>query len=112
MIDLRPDVVYVVDAAVWRDFQGLREQWDTANCVGFHDECVWRTRQAIKSGEPELAAHWQKVKRLAEEYGVSWVSAVEVDGELIREEPKSPVLRYPEDSALKRITIGEARTWR
>lgn len=109
MQDLRPDLVYVIEAAVWQDFLEMRERWNTANCVGFHDDCVWLTRQAIKYGEPERAAHWQKVKRLAEEYAVSFISAVEVDGEIIREEPKFPVFHYPEDHELTRVYIGATR---
>jgi len=109
MRDLRPDVVYVIDGDLWRDFLALRDECGDALTNRYYEECVWRTRRAIRGGEPKLALHWQRVMRFAEAYSVSWVSAVEVDGELIREVPKSPVLRYPEDDALKRIEIGAER---
>ena len=109
MSDLRPDVVYVIDGALWRDFLALRDECGDALTNRFYDECVWRTRRAIRAGEPELALHWQRIRRFAEAYSVSWVSAVEVDGELIREEPKSSALRYPEDDALERIDFTTAR---
>ena len=110
MIDLRPDVVFVIDGALWRDFLALRDECGDALANRFYEECVWRTRRAIRAGDPKLALHWQRVRRFAEAYSVSWVSAVEVDGELIREVPKSPVLRYPEDDALERIEIGTERS--
>ena len=110
MIDLRPDVVFVIDGALWRDFLALRDECGDALTNRFYEECVWRTRRAIRAGDPKLALHWQRVRRFAEAYSVSWVSAVEVDGELIREVPKSPVLRYPEDDALERIEIGTERS--
>ena len=109
MSDLRPDVVFVIDGNLWRDFLALRDQCGDALTNRFYEVCVWRTRRAIRAGEPEQALHWQRVRRFAEAYSVSWVSAVEVDGELIREAPKFSALRYPGDDALKRIEIGPTR---
>lgn len=109
MSDLRPDVVFVIDGDLWRDFLALRDQCGDALCNRFYEECVWRTRRAIRAGEPGQALHWQRVRRFAEAYSLSWVSAVEVDGQLMREAPKFSALRYPEDDALKRIEIGATR---
>ena len=109
MNDLRPDLVFVIDGALWRDFLALRDECGDALTNRFYEECVWRTRRAIRAADPKLALHWQRVRRFAEAYSVSWVSAVEVDGELIREAPKSSALRYPADDALKRIEIGSER---
>lgn len=109
MRDLRPDVVFVIDGDVWRDFQALRARWVEPLCNGFRDECIWRTRQAIRAGDPAAAAHWQKVMHFSEAYGLSWVSAVEIDGEMIREEPKFSVMRYPEDDELIRVVIAAQR---
>ncbi|SHM06321.1 hypothetical protein [Roseibium suaedae] len=108
MSDLRPDVIFVIDGAVWRDFQELRERWEEPLCIGLRDECVRNIRSAIRAGKPDVATHWLRVQKFALAYGLSWVSAVEVDGILIRESPKMCVLRYPEDRDLKRVPI-EAR---
>ncbi|MDZ7601662.1 MAG: hypothetical protein U1A06_09850 [Hoeflea sp.] len=110
MRDLRPDVVFVIYGDLWRDFLALRDTCGDALTKRFYEDCVWRTRQAIRAGDPALALHWQRVRRFAEAYSISWVSAVEVDGHLIREVPKFSALRYPEDDALKRIEIGSERT--
>lgn len=106
MTDLRPDLVFVVSGDVWRDFRRLRDEWGDALCNGFDDACVRNIRAAIKAGDPARARHWKTIKSFGETYGLSWVSAVEVDGELIREHPKSPALRYPADAALTRVVIA------
>ena len=106
MTDLRPDLVFVVSGDVWRDFKRLREETGDALCNGFDAACVRNIRVAIKAGDPAQARHWKMVKSFGEAYGLSWVSAVEVEGELIREHPKSPALRYPDDAELTRVVIG------
>ncbi len=108
MIDLRPDVVFVIDGSLWRDFLALRDdECGDALTNRFYEECVWRTRRAIRAGDPKLALHWRRVRRFAEACSVSWVSAVEVDGELIREVPEIlPPCAIREDNALERIEIG------
>lgn len=106
MGDLGPDLVFVVSGDVWRDFKRLREETGDALCNGFDDACVRNIRAAIKAGDPAQARHWKTVKTFGTEYGLSWVSAVEVDGELIREHPKYPVLRYPDDGDLARVVVA------
>src|SRR5690606_4724072 len=103
MADLRPDLVFVVSGDVWRDFLRLRHETGDALCNGFDDACVGNIRAAIRAGDPEQARHWKTVKTFGEAYGVSWASAVEVDGNLIREHPKSDALRYPDDAELTRV---------
>jgi hypothetical protein len=106
MSDLRPDVAFVVSASVWRDFQALRAAWEGEPLsAGFQDECVKRIRQAIRRGDQRAARHWRSVQSLGRQYGRSWVSAVEVEGALIRETRKFHVLRYPDDDRLVRIFI-------
>jgi hypothetical protein len=106
MSDLRPDVAFVVSDAVWRDFVALRARWGGEPLsAGFQDDCVARIRQAIRAGDQAAARHWRRVKSLGRQYGRSWVSAVEVDGAVIRETRKFHVLRYPEDERLVRVFI-------
>lgn len=105
MSDLRPDLVFVVTGEVWRDFCTMREAWGHPLANGLVDECVVSIRRAIKAGDPAKAAHWKAVREFAIQYGLSWVSAVEVDGELIQEEEESSVLRYPPLPDRKRVVI-------
>ena len=56
-MDLRPDIVFVVSGAVWRDYEALRDKWDHPLCVGLRDECVDRIRQAMQDGANDHAAH-------------------------------------------------------
>ena len=106
MRDLRPDLVFVVNGAVWRDFLRLREDAGGALCNGFLWACEERIAAAENVANNEEAAHFRAVLSLGTQYGLSFVSAVEVDGELIREEPKHSALRYPDDDDLTRIAIG------
>lgn len=106
MRDLRPDLVFVVSGAVWRDFLALREETGDALCNGFLWACRQRINAAQAAGDEEATHHWTCVLSLATQYGLSFVSAVEVDGELIREQPKHSVFRYPDDQQLKRVVIG------
>lgn len=103
---LRPDVVFVVTGAVWRDFVALRARWDEPLCLGFDQDCAARIRQAARAGDPDRARHWRAVRDLAACYGVSWVSAVEVDGDLVREAPRQPCFDYPADNRLKRVVLA------
>jgi len=105
MKDYRPDLAFVVTAEVWRDFLRVREETGDALCNAFAEACVRNAQTAIRAGDTDGARHWLAVRTLGEQYGVSWVSAVEVDGELIREHPKFEVLRYPNDRDLKRVMI-------
>jgi len=107
MSDLRPDLVFVVSGDVWRDFKRLREAWGDALCNGFDDACARNIRAAVNTNDPARARHWETVRTFGTEYGLSWVSAVEVDGELMREHPKYPVLRYPDDGDLTRIKLAK-----
>lgn len=106
MRDLRPDLVFVVSGAVWRDFLDLREETGDALCNRFLWSCRARIDAALEAGDEEAAHHWTCVLSLATQYGLSFVSAVEVDGELIREQPKHSAFRYPDDHELKRVVIG------
>ena len=103
---LRPDVVFVVTGPVWRDFEALRARWEEPLCLGFDQDCAARIRQAVREGDPERARHWRAVRDLAACYGVSWVSAVEVDGELLREAPRQPCFDYPPDDRLNRVVLA------
>lgn len=105
MSDLRPDIVFVVSGDVWRDFCALRDQWGHSLAKGLVDACVGSIRQAIKDGDPATAAHWKAVRELAIRYGVSWVSAVEVDGVVIQEEGELSALRHPPLLERKRVVI-------
>lgn len=106
MSDLRPEVAFVVSAAVWRDFVALRARWESEPLsAGFQGECVANIRRAIRHGDQAAARHWREVQSLGRQYGRSWVSAVEVDGAVIRETRKFHVLRYPEDERLLRVVI-------
>ncbi|MFN4212202.1 MAG: hypothetical protein ACK4G5_16665, partial [Devosia sp.] len=60
---------------------------------------------AIRAGDTAKAAHWRAVRDLATQYGLSWISAVEVDGTLIQEEPEHSIFRYPPLSQRKRVVI-------
>ena len=105
MRDLRPDLVFVITGDVWRDFCLLRDAWGEPLCNGFSDECITHIRRAIRAGDPARAAHWKAVREFSTQYGLSWVSAIEVDGELIAEEPEHGVLRYPPMAERKRVII-------
>lgn len=106
MRDLRPDLVFVVSGAVWRDFLRLREDAGDVLCNGFLRACEERIAKAESAADDEEAAHFRAVLSLGIQYGLSFVSAVEVDGELLREELKHSALRYPDDNDLTRIAIG------
>lgn len=58
-----------------------------------------------KPDDPAKAAHWKAVREFSIQYGLSWVSAIEVDGELIQEEPEHSVMRYPPMAERKRVAI-------
>ncbi|MBU1312631.1 MAG: hypothetical protein KJ947_22090 [Alphaproteobacteria bacterium] len=105
MSDLRPDLVFVVSGEIWLDFCLMREAWGHPLSNGLVDECVVYIRRAIKAGDPVRAAHWKAVRELAIQYELSWVSAVEVDGQLIQDEPEHSVLRYPPLPERKRVII-------
>lgn len=105
MRDLRPDLVFVITGDVWREFCILRAAWEEPLCVGFSDECITYLRRAIKAGDPAGAAHWKAVREFAIQYGLSWVSAIEVDGEIIQECDESSALRYPPLAERKRVVI-------
>mgnify|MGYP003643056134 FL=1 len=83
----------------------MREAWGEPLCKGFSDECITYIRQAIKAGDPDRAVHWKAVREFATQYGLSWVSAIEVDGELIQEAEESSALRYPPLPERKRVVI-------
>lgn len=106
MRDLRPDLAFVVSGAVWHDFLALREKTGDALCNGFLWACREHIDAAQAAGDDDMAHHWTCVLSLATQYGLSFVSAVEVDGELIREQPKYSAFCYPDDHKLKRIVIG------
>lgn len=108
MRDLRPDLVFVISSDVWRDFCIMREAWGHPLANGLVDECVVYIRRAIKAGNPDKAAHWKAVREFSIQYGLSWVSAIEVDGELIQEEPEHSVMRYPPMPERKRVVIDGA----
>lgn len=107
MIDLRPDLVFVVSGEVWRDFCIMREAWGSPLAYGLSEECIFYVRNAIKAGDPNKAAHWKAVRDLCREYGVSWISAVEVDGELIQEELEAnhSAIFFPPIAERKRVII-------
>lgn len=105
MKDYRPDVIFVVSGEIWRDFCALREAWGHPLTVGLSDECITYVRRAIRAGDTAKAAHWRAVRDLATQYGLSWISAVEVDGTLIQEEPEHSIFRYPPLSKRKRVVI-------
>lgn len=105
MRDLRPDLVFAITAEVWREFCIMREAWGEPLCKGFSDECITYIRQAIRAGDPAKAAHWKAVREFATQYGLSWVSAIEVDGVLIQEQEESSALRYPPLADRKRVVI-------
>lgn len=105
---LRPDVVFVVTGAVWRDFAILRERWEEPLSLGFERDCLFRIREASHDGDADLARHWRAVRELAACYGVSWVSAVEIDGELVREAELQSCFVYPADDRLNRVVLAAA----
>jgi len=103
--EYRPDLAFVVTADVWRDFQRVRDETGDALCLGFLQTCEDHIRAGEESGDMAKARHWRSVLNLADHYGVSFVSAIEVDGEIIREHEKSPLWSYPADADLTRKVI-------
>lgn len=99
------EIALVVSAAVWRDFNAVREAWGDYCVNGFDYDCKRNERQAIKAGDLIAALHWRAVQWLAVKYGESPFCAIEVDGEIIRE-VNFPSSCYPPDAALYRVQIG------
>lgn len=105
MREYRPDLAFVVTAEVWRDFLRVREETGDALCNGFLWTCESHVKAAEESGETAQARHWKAVLNLANHYGISFISAIEVDGVVIREQEKYSLWEYPEDADLTRLVI-------
>lgn len=105
MKDYRPDLAFVVTGAVWQDFLRVREETGDALCLGFLRTCEANIKEAEDAGDNERARHWQAVQNLAYHYGISFISAVEVDGRIIRECEKFSLWDYPDDAELTRMVI-------
>lgn len=99
------EIALVVSAAVWSDFNDVREVWGDYCVNGFHYDCKRNERQAIKAGDLVLALHWRAVQWLAVKYGETPFCTIEVDGEIIREAGFPPECYVP-DEALYRVQIG------
>ncbi|MBC6716117.1 hypothetical protein H9Q09_07885 [Aurantimonas sp. DM33-3] len=104
---LKPDVVFVVPDAVWRDYDALRARCDPMT-LRFHHACEREVRAAVRRRDLMAALHWRAFDRLALEYGRSPVSALEVGGVRFRETEKQSFLRYPDDADLRPVPIGVA----
>ncbi len=105
MRDHRPDLVFVVTGEVWREFLRVREETGDALCLGFLRTCEAHMKDAEDAGDDERLWHWRAVMSLSCQYGLSFISAVEVDGEIIREMEKAPIFTYPDDADLTRVVI-------
>ena len=105
MKDYRPDLAFVVTGEVWREFLRLREETGDALCLGFLRTCEANMKQAEDAGDDERLWHWRAVMSLSFQYGLSFISAVEVDGEIIRETEKVSLWTYPDDADLTRVVI-------
>ncbi|MBJ2153097.1 MULTISPECIES: hypothetical protein [Paracoccaceae] len=103
--DHRPDLVFVVTGEVWLEFLRVREETGDALCLGFLQTCEAHMKEAEDAGDDERLWHWRAVMSLGCQYGLSFVSAVEVDGEVMREMEKTPIFTYPNDADLTRVVI-------
>ena len=101
---LRFDAVLVTTGAVWRIYTELRDVWGgDVNCHAFVELCQFERRMALKRQDPEGAKLWKAIHGFGLSYSISHVSAVEVDGVLVRENDDLPASTFPPDDALVRI---------
>lgn len=105
MKDYRPDLAFVVTAEVWHDFLRVRAETGDALCQGFRQTCETHMKRGEESGDTARARHWKAVLNLADHYGLSFISAIEVDGQLIREQDQVSLWDYPDDAELTRMVI-------
>ena len=99
------EVVLVVSTPVWDDFNVLRAKWGDYCVNGFDYDCQRKIREATRARDMMLALHWRAVQHLAIRYSEFPFSAIEVDGEVIREVQFEPEC-YPPYDALHRLRIG------
>tara|TARA_R110002020_G_scaffold198117_1_gene399232 strand:- start:578 stop:949 length:372 start_codon:yes stop_codon:yes gene_type:complete len=103
---LRFDAVLVTTASVWKIFTELRESFGgDVNCNAFVELCYSQRRMAMKHNNPAAAQLWKAVHGFGLSYSISFVSAVDVDGVLFRENNDIPASLFPADNDLVRVSF-------
>lgn len=104
---IRPDIVYVVSEDVMHGFLDLLDEGYFEGSRSFFNACTARAADESRKGQWAQARMWRTVRDFGARVFCSPLSAIEVNGTLLRQ--LEPPCNVREDDLI-RLYIGDPRT--